>query len=178
VLNSEIANEVPSFHDFAGQPAKGMPLKKALKALGWQPLGSWYGSHLHRKANGASSPDRWAVLDEQQREDLNVLLEPLQLEWEAGFPTRTFDLLMIGSRDPQHDDKQQKIRSWGAAISNIAFDRTECTVQLVTDQNRLDGTEKTVSALCGEPVTGGKPHNAVKHYGSWCTWPKPQAPAA
>jgi hypothetical protein len=107
-------------------------------------------------------------LKEEQFEEAKFL-EPLKLDW-GGYQVLTLDLLLIGTMSNNLNDKSPH---WhGAAISNISFDRTECTVQMVTNPERLEKIADAVKELCGD--FGQQP--AVKvdgHCNTWRKWPSP-----
>jgi hypothetical protein len=107
----------------------------------------------------------WAVLKESDVA-LDPLLEPFKLTWDD-YKVVTLDLLLIGPLDGHSGNGN---RDWyGAAISNISFDRTECTVQLVTNQRVLAEIAQAVEGLCAN-FSDAK-SDKVKSHGRWKNWP-------
>lgn len=101
----------------------------------------------------------------------NNFLEPLKLDCD-GYKILTLDLLLIGTRDVVRGEDDKKEVKWhGAAISNIKFDRTECTVQLVTKEARLNDIEAAVKQLCQDFTLKKQFHIEVEDYGEWKGWP-------
>jgi hypothetical protein len=82
--------------------------------------------------------------------------DPLRLKWN-GASVLTLDLLLIGRRCKAGIDWQ------GAAISNLSFDRTESTIQLIAKSTGLKEIGEVVEGLC--QGRGGSEH------GRWKDWP-------
>ncbi|HXH38532.1 MAG TPA: hypothetical protein VNN08_07885 [Thermoanaerobaculia bacterium] len=139
-------------------------LKEQLMANGWLTLRDWYCDSLHR-TNDPDGGAWWAVLDGSSAD----LLAEFALEWDSTQVT-TLDLLLIGARDGTG-----RVRWHGAAISNLSFDRTECTVQLVTSDAKLGRIGDSVAKLCNgfkEPSRGVSTL-PVERFGTWRSWPTP-----
>jgi hypothetical protein len=134
-------------------------LKGAYTKLGWEPVGQWYCNRMHCPQAGENA---WfAVLSKIDP----PFLSELSLEWDVGHPIPTLDLLMVGLRKPEGI-------SWlGAAISNIRFERTECTVQLITSAYKLKAIEDAVRLLCCSFKSGQTLSPGVKRYDTWQNWP-------
>lgn len=141
-------------------------VSKILQDLGWRSVSDWYSTGLH-KARGKEEGAWWTVLSNEAE----GLLEPLYLDW-GGTRVLTLDLLLIGSRP-----KDGQVEWHGAAISNLSFDRTECTVKLVTKPASLVSLAQCVKNLCNDFGSTATPaqetQKAIKQYGTWRSWPKP-----
>lgn len=116
-------------------------VRDLLNRLGWRSIREWYCHGLHGK-DRARSQAAVAIVSDLK------LLSPLKLDWN-GSSVLTLDLLLIGTRPRLADVKEAESGpSWhGAAISNLSLDRTECTVQLVTRQDRLQNIAEVVRLL-------------------------------
>jgi len=137
---------------------------------GWLRLREWYCDRLHKSPGIRQQQQEevawWSVLDES--DEAAQLLKPFALDC-GGFTVYTLDLLMIGEPGKDGDD------IWhAAAISNISFDRTECTVRVITGEGDLKKIAEAVRGFCngfkapeGEQVPAG-----VKAFGTWRQWPK------
>jgi hypothetical protein len=155
---------------------RGKTLQSTLEDSGWQSLRDWYCENLHSSPD--STPGSWWVL---LKDEAGALLRDLVVNW-GGDEVRTLDLLLIGSRDQNAKDGQQNPRkpTWhGAAISNLSFNRTECTVRLITEKIILEKLEKSVSQLCNNfqvPSQNYKQPEGIVSFGRWETWPEPDWP--
>lgn len=133
---------------------------KSARALlaenGWQSLKEWYCQNLHTK-EASDWEAWWAVKDDED------YFNPLRLGWN-GASVLTLDLLLIGTRKKDGVEPRDREVKWqGAAISNLSFDRTECTVQLVAKRDDLLKIGDVVNGLC--KGQGGRDH------GKWSEWP-------
>jgi len=127
---------------------------------GWQPLGEWYCSRLHKPRKPKGHGAWWVTVEDPQQ------IESLSLDWD-GHTWRPMDLLLIGLRS------EGDVRRWlGAAISNLRFDDPACVVKLVTREQDLTRIAKTVSDLVGdfEAPTGENPS-----YNTWHSFFAPRA---
>jgi hypothetical protein len=145
-----------------------LSLREVYTKLGWSSLGEWYCKYLHKGTENKADGAWWTELKEEQFEEAKFL-EPLKLDW-GGYQVLTLDLLLIGTMSNNLNDKSPH---WhGAAISNISFDRTECTVQMVTNSERLEKIADAVKDLCGD--FGQQPADKVDgHCNTWRNWPSP-----
>ncbi len=144
-------------------------LKKWLISSGWVCLRDWYCKHFH-KGFGVEAA-WWAILNDESQE----LIEPFLLNY-PGISIPTFDLLMIGSMDGDCNPDELEDPIWhGAAISNLSFDRTECTIQLVTGIDPLKKIAESVKGFCkGFGLNDADPKkNGVENFGPWSKWPEP-----
>jgi hypothetical protein len=121
--------------------------RELLEQVGWQSVKTWYCRNLHKGEEAW-----WTVMDEKNTTYFN----PLRLRWN-GASVLTLDLLLIGRRRKEEIDWQ------GAAISNLSFDRTECTIQLIAKSTVLKQIGEVVEGLC--KGRGGS------DYGKWKDWP-------
>jgi hypothetical protein len=137
-------------HDPVEKPKR----RTFLRALGWKSIREWYVEHLHTNEEAY-----WVVMDPEGIQRLDAL----QLKW-AGSKVITLDLLLIGCKN---NALSGRITWHGAAISNLQADRTECTIHLVTCENRLKAIEAAVLSL----LTGEKPIG-LKGRAPWRDWPK------
>ncbi len=144
-------------------------LRGALAALGWEPIGTWYCNRLHFPSKVANA--HFAVLMKGKEGEL-PLSEQLRLAWDDDFSVRTLDLLMIGTRK-----NSGKINWLGAAISNISFDRTECTVQLIADRSRCEKIEEALSFCFGRDPRP-KLDGIVRDCETWDNWNSPTVGAS
>jgi hypothetical protein len=142
-------------------------LRRKMTDYGWQTLREWYCSNLHCTPNLSDQGAWWVALNESSTD----LIADFSLEWDSTSVT-TLDLLLIGLREASGD-----MRWHGAAISNLSFDRTECTVQMVTSENRLKKIGESVSMLCNGFSKEAPTVDAsmVESFGMWSDWPKPVA---
>jgi hypothetical protein len=151
--------------------SNGRPtLNDRIASTGCVNLRDWYCKHLH-KGNGADGADAawWTVLND----DAHELIKPFLLNYN-GFSVPTFDLLMIGSIDTDGDSMKLEKPTWhGAAISNLSFDRTECTIQLVIGKDALNGIAESVKHFCNGFGLNGEAETVkgVASFGPWRTWP-------
>jgi hypothetical protein len=105
--------------------------RELLKGLGWQSLRDWYRLNLHTESDEEGNETTEAWWAPVRTEDLKKV-KHLRIEW-GGWEVDTLDVLLIGSETHGPED-----RVWhGAALSNLQFDRTECTLRLVTDTEHL-----------------------------------------
>ena len=121
--------------------------REILEADGWQTVKTWYCQNLHKRNEAW-----WTVMDRTNEK----YFDPLRLKWN-GAPVLTLELLLIG-RVIEGKPVWQ-----GAAIYNLSFDRTECTIQLVAKGTDLDDIGKVV-----EGVWEGKTQS---DYGCWKDFP-------
>jgi len=131
-----------------------------LRQEGWLSLRDWYCKRLH-KAPGGEEGAWWAVLD---RTSASVI-RSFSIEWGQTQVT-TLDLLLIGSKGTDGPNW------YGAAVSNLTSNRTECTVQLVTNEQRLQSIASSVEQLCNgfrKPADGTQ--FPVQRFGTWRKWP-------
>ncbi|HEY5021572.1 MAG TPA: hypothetical protein VII30_03680 [Gemmatimonadaceae bacterium] len=143
------------------------PRREIMKAIGWNCLLDWYVAGMHKARGGVQPAAWWSVVDDKHADLFNAL----SLHW-GGTKIRTHDLLLLGTR-PQFGDDEP---TWhGAAISNLTADRTECTIQLVTDPSSLREIAHVVRQLCGGfkvPPDADELASCVMQYGKWSKWPE------
>ena len=142
-----------------------------LKSEHWQSLREWYCTDLHTSSD-AREAAWWVALDDKSKD----LLKNFSLDWDSTNVT-TLDLLLIGSR--KNSNKKEDIDWHGAAISNLSFNRTECTVQLVTNLDRLEPIANAVKVLCNDftAPTDREIERPVQSFGRWSSWPVPDWPS-
>lgn len=143
-----------------GPKVDGDKCSEWLRANGWLSLRDWYCRCLHKAPDGQEGA-WWAVLNGSS----DSVIENFCIEWDKTRVT-TLDLLLIGSRG------NDGLEWYGAAISNLAFDRTECTVQLVTNEQRLVSLANSVTQLCnGFQRPADRAQFPLQSFGTWSKWP-------
>ena len=132
---------------------------------GWRSLRDWYCQTIHRRSgSGGGSVAWWSVLDGSKH--AKTLLEPFKLDC-GGYEVLVLDLLMIGTKG------EKSIQWHAAALSNLSFDRTECTIRVVTGPDVLQKLADSVEAFCKNfkaPADGGNVQG-VEAFGTWEEWP-------
>lgn len=143
-----------------------LALRDIYQMMGWITLREWYRRSLHLSTNETDEGAWWAVSKYADVAE-DPVLRPFKLMWDD-YEVVTLDLLLIG---PLYGNDGSPSRDWyGAAISNISFDRTECTVQLVTNQKMLEKIAEAVEDLSANFTTGES--DKVSSHGTWKDWPK------
>jgi hypothetical protein len=108
---------------------KAATLGPILAAMGWRTMRDWYCDCMH-----TDNEAWWAI---KHGTGFNSPFGPeffseLELTWN-GTKVLTLDVLLIGSKKTA-----DATPSWhGAVVSNLRFDRTECTVDLKLDSDQL-----------------------------------------
>jgi hypothetical protein len=138
--------------------------RQLLQALGWRTVQDWYCECLHTQSGDNSEAWWMEVSDVKETQSLQTLT----LNWK-GQEVVTLDLLLIGSRSALGES------SWhAAAISNLSFDKTECTVQLVTGQDKLRAISNLVKMHSSDVDEDKLPTDPnIIRIGRWQDWPKP-----
>jgi hypothetical protein len=139
-------------------------LKSVLSRRGWKTVRDWYVSNMHRRGPDGLPASWWVSVTDKD----DPFFNPLMLNW-SGTDVITHDLLMLGT---QADGEETE---WhGAAISNISSDRTECTIQLIMDKERLSdisGMLVELSGNFGRRAISAEVKRLVAGFGSWDEWP-------
>ena len=124
-------------------------LRIMLEALGWRSLRDWYCGAVH-----TDDEAWWAVKrgDQFPSKFSDEFFQPLELTWN-GTKVLTLDVLLIGAKA----NKPQATPTWyGAVVSNISFNRTECTVDLKLNQAHLAEIAKNIEEMCSEGDHSGR----------------------
>lgn len=143
-----------------------LALRDIYRMMGWITLREWYRRSLHLSTTETEEGAWWAVSKYVDVAE-DPVLKPFKLMWDD-YEVVTLDLLLIG---PLYGNDGKPSRDWyGAAISNISFDRTECTVQLVTNQKMLGKIAEAVEDLSANFTMAES--DKVSSHGTWKDWPK------
>ena len=124
----------------ADTEGEGRTTAEAMRGLGWRSVRQWYQDALH---SGSPPVANWCRLSDQGRDQLRTLA----IDWN-GRETYAFDVLLVGIREG--DD----VRWVGAAVSNISFDRPECTIKLTFGEPGLSEIGTTVDTLFEQAAAG------------------------
>jgi hypothetical protein len=119
---------------------KAATLGPILAAMGWRSMRNWYCDCMH-----TDNEAWWAI---KQGDGFNSPFDPeffseLELTWN-GTKVLTLDVLLIGTKKAV-----DATPSWhGAVVSNLRFDRTECTVDLKLDSDQLAKIASRIQTMC------------------------------
>jgi len=145
---------------------ENLALRDIYRMMGWVTLREWYRRSLHLSTTETEEGAWWAVSKYVDVAE-DPVLKPFKLMWDD-YEVVTLDLLLIG---PLYGNDGKPSHDWyGAAISNISFDRTECTVQLVTNQKMLGKIAEAVKDLSANFTMAES--DKVSSHGTWKEWPK------